>query len=141
MQRGCPGGVPSERGVTSRSPTPTPPSSTPPMDSPRAHPAKNWKKETVREQNGVALSRPCSADRSGAGGHGTARIGLREIPGERSGRRPQVLQEVPGRSTGVPVLASADVADEALQRTHDIVTHLLAGRPDILEAMAKTARA
>jgi hypothetical protein len=37
---------------------------------------------------------------------------------------------------GVPVLASADVADEALQRTHEIVTHLLAGRPDILEAMA-----
>ena len=38
---------------------------------------------------------------------------------------------------GVPVLASADVADEALQRTHEIVTHLLAGRPDILEALAK----
>ena len=37
----------------------------------------------------------------------------------------------------MPVLASADVADEALQRTHEIVTHLLAGRPDILEAMAK----
>ncbi len=38
---------------------------------------------------------------------------------------------------GVPVLASADVADEALRRTHEIVTHLLAGRPDIVEAMAK----
>jgi hypothetical protein len=38
---------------------------------------------------------------------------------------------------GVPVLASADVADEALQRTHEMVTHLLAGRPDILEALAK----
>jgi hypothetical protein len=38
---------------------------------------------------------------------------------------------------GVPVLASADVADEALRRTHEIVTHLLAGRPDILETMAK----
>ena len=37
----------------------------------------------------------------------------------------------------MPVLASADVADEALQRTHEIVTHLLAGRPDILEALAK----
>jgi hypothetical protein len=37
---------------------------------------------------------------------------------------------------GIPVLASADVADEALQRTHEIVTHLLAGRPDILESMA-----
>ncbi len=38
---------------------------------------------------------------------------------------------------GVPVFASADVADLALKRTHEIVTHLLAGRPDILEAMAK----
>jgi hypothetical protein len=38
---------------------------------------------------------------------------------------------------GMPVLASADVADEALKRTHDIVTHLLAGRPDILQAMVQ----
>jgi hypothetical protein len=38
---------------------------------------------------------------------------------------------------GVPVLASADVADTALQRTHEIVTRLLAGRTDVLEAMAK----
>src|SRR5258708_18467328 len=35
------------------------------------------------------------------------------------------------------VVASAEVADEALQRTYDIVTHMLAGRPDILEAMVK----
>ncbi len=38
---------------------------------------------------------------------------------------------------GMAVLASAEVADEALQRTHEIVTHLLAGRPDLLGAMAK----
>jgi hypothetical protein len=38
---------------------------------------------------------------------------------------------------GMTVMASADVADEALQRTYDIVTHLLAGRPDVLEAMVK----
>jgi len=38
---------------------------------------------------------------------------------------------------GLPVLASAEVADEALQRTHFLVTHLLAGRPDILQAMVK----
>jgi hypothetical protein len=38
---------------------------------------------------------------------------------------------------GLPVAAHADVADEALQRTYYIVTHLLAGRPDILEAMVK----
>jgi hypothetical protein len=38
---------------------------------------------------------------------------------------------------GMPVVASAEVADEALRRTHDIVTHLLAGRPDVLEAMVK----
>jgi hypothetical protein len=38
---------------------------------------------------------------------------------------------------GLPVVASAEVADEALQRTHFLVTHLLAGRPDVLEAMVK----
>jgi hypothetical protein len=38
---------------------------------------------------------------------------------------------------GLPVVAAAEVADEALQRTYSIVTHLLAGRPDVLEAMAK----
>ena len=38
---------------------------------------------------------------------------------------------------GVPVVASGEVANEALQRTHYLVTHLLAGRPDILQAMAK----
>jgi predicted metalloprotease with PDZ domain/dipeptidyl aminopeptidase/acylaminoacyl peptidase len=38
---------------------------------------------------------------------------------------------------GLPVAASAEVADLALQRTHDLVSHLLAGRPDVLEAMVK----
>jgi hypothetical protein len=38
---------------------------------------------------------------------------------------------------GVAVLASGEVADEALLRTHHIVTHMLAGRADVLEAMAK----
>jgi alpha-glucosidase len=38
---------------------------------------------------------------------------------------------------GVPVVASSAVADEALRRTHYLVTHLLAGRPDVLEAMVK----
>jgi hypothetical protein len=38
---------------------------------------------------------------------------------------------------GMPVVAANEVADEALQRTYDIVTHLLAGRPDVLEAMVK----
>lgn len=36
---------------------------------------------------------------------------------------------------GMPVAASAVVADLALQRTYDIVTHMLAGRPDVLKAM------
>jgi hypothetical protein len=36
---------------------------------------------------------------------------------------------------GMPVAAHRDVADLALQRTYDIVTHMLAGRPDILQAM------
>jgi hypothetical protein len=38
---------------------------------------------------------------------------------------------------GLTVAASGDVADEALRRTHEIVTRMLAGRPDILAAMAK----
>src|SRR5829696_6911324 len=38
---------------------------------------------------------------------------------------------------GMPVVAAAEVADEALQRTYSIVTHMLAGRPDVLEAMVK----
>src|SRR5262249_7609241 len=38
----------------------------------------------------------------------------------------------------MPVAASAEVADEALQRTHYLVTHLLAGRPDILQAMVSS---
>jgi len=36
---------------------------------------------------------------------------------------------------GLPVAAHADVSDLALQRTYDIVTHMLAGRPDVLQAM------
>ena len=38
---------------------------------------------------------------------------------------------------GLSVAAGAEVADEALQRTYVLVTHMLAGRPDVLEAMAK----
>src|SRR3954454_19564141 len=39
---------------------------------------------------------------------------------------------------GLPVVAAAEVADQALQRTHEIVTHLLAGRPDVMDVMVKT---
>jgi hypothetical protein len=38
---------------------------------------------------------------------------------------------------GLSIAASAEVADEALQRTYHLVTHLLAGRPDVLAAMRK----
>src|SRR5262245_29773868 len=38
---------------------------------------------------------------------------------------------------GLSIAASADVADEALHRTHHIVTHMLAGRPDVFAAMSK----
>jgi hypothetical protein len=38
---------------------------------------------------------------------------------------------------GLSIAAGADVADEALQRTYHIVTHMLAGRPDVLDAMRK----
>ena len=33
---------------------------------------------------------------------------------------------------GLPVVAAAEVADEALHRTYEIVSHMLAGRPDVL---------
>ncbi len=36
---------------------------------------------------------------------------------------------------GMPVAANGAVSDLALQRTYHIVTHMLAGRPDILQAM------
>ena len=36
---------------------------------------------------------------------------------------------------GVALVASGEVADEALQRDYDIVTHMLAGRPDIIHEM------
>lgn len=38
---------------------------------------------------------------------------------------------------GLPVAAAGEVADLALQRTHEIVSHMLAGRPDILQAMVE----
>jgi alpha-glucosidase len=39
---------------------------------------------------------------------------------------------------GLPVVAAGVVADQALHRTHEIVTHMLAGRPDIVDQMVKT---
>src|ERR1051326_6590863 len=36
---------------------------------------------------------------------------------------------------GLPVAAVGEVADQALERTSYIVTHMLAGRPDIIQAM------
>jgi dienelactone hydrolase len=38
---------------------------------------------------------------------------------------------------GIPAAGSAEIADEALERTFSIVTHMLAGRPDILQAMVQ----
>jgi alpha-glucosidase len=38
---------------------------------------------------------------------------------------------------GMPVVASGVVADEALQRTYTIVTSMLAGRPDVIQAMVR----
>jgi hypothetical protein len=36
---------------------------------------------------------------------------------------------------GIPVVAAAEVADRALGRAYDLVTHMLAGRPDVLKAL------
>jgi hypothetical protein len=38
---------------------------------------------------------------------------------------------------GLSIAAGGDVADEALERTYEIVMHMLGGRPDILAAMQK----
>ena len=38
---------------------------------------------------------------------------------------------------GMPVVSSAVVGDEALQRTFTIVTRMLAGRPDVLQSMVR----
>jgi len=38
---------------------------------------------------------------------------------------------------GMPVVAASEVSDAALQRTYWIVTHLLAGRPDVVAALVK----
>src|SRR5436190_1781018 len=38
---------------------------------------------------------------------------------------------------GLSIAAAGEVADEALTRTYHIVTHMLAGRPDVLAAMRK----
>src|SRR6266851_75653 len=40
-------------------------------------------------------------------------------------------------ANGLSIAAGADVAHAALERTYHIVTHMLAGRPDILDAMRK----
>ena len=37
----------------------------------------------------------------------------------------------------MPVVAAVEVDDLALQRAWSIVTHMLAGRPDVVEAMVK----
>ena len=36
---------------------------------------------------------------------------------------------------GISLAASGEVADAALQRDYDIITHMLAGRPDIIQSM------
>lgn len=38
---------------------------------------------------------------------------------------------------GMPVVAAAEVDDRALGRTHEIVTHMLAGRQDVVETFVK----
>jgi hypothetical protein len=38
---------------------------------------------------------------------------------------------------GIPVVAAEEVSDVALQRTYEIVTHMLAGRPDIFQALVE----
>ncbi|MBB5353152.1 hypothetical protein HNR46_003406 [Haloferula luteola] len=39
---------------------------------------------------------------------------------------------------GMPAVASPEVDDRALLRTHEIVSHMLAGRPDVVQALVET---
>src|SRR4051794_22008157 len=41
-------------------------------------------------------------------------------------------------ASGLSIAAAGVVADEALERTFEIVTRMLAGRPDVFNAMQKT---
>ena len=52
----------------------------------------------------------------------------------------EVAREFYGKyieADGLPIVAHHDVADEALIRSREIVVSMLAGRPDVLEAMAE----
>jgi dipeptidyl aminopeptidase/acylaminoacyl peptidase len=56
-------------------------------------------------------------------------------PGDREAARQFYKKYIDVK--GLPAAASAEVADEALERTYSIVTHMLAGRPDVLQTMVQ----
>src|SRR5262245_40330452 len=80
---------------------------------------------------------------SGAANHSLQRVPAVSVPPEsffakvREGDREAARQFYKKYIDvqGMPVVAAAEVADEALQRTYAIVTHMLAGRPDVLDTM------
>jgi hypothetical protein len=60
---------------------------------------------------------------------------LRYSPADRAAARKFYTKYV--NLAGLSIAASGEVSDEALLRDYDIITRLLAGRPDIIAAMAK----
>jgi DUF1680 family protein len=86
-----------------------------------------------------------SAEENGIGpvfGVRTVRLSLSEPPDEFfekvRGRHREAARQFYKKYldiNGIPVVAAGEVADAALYRTHEIVSHMLAGRPDIVEAM------
>jgi hypothetical protein len=60
-----------------------------------------------------------------------------ELVGERDRDAARAFYKKYVEVGGMPVAAADEVADEALRRTHEIVSHMLAGRPDVVEALVR----
>ena len=87
-----------------------------------------WQREHVRTPN------PQSPDSTTTAGDGAAGVVLPKVrEKDRDAARAFYRKYLDVK--GMPVVASAEVADLALQRTYEIVTHVLAGRPDVVKAM------
>jgi len=97
-----------------------------------------------------ALQPPASQNRAtlGAAGATDWRKGIPEVtaPPEAFFKRYGGKEEAVARKFykkyiavkgGLNVAAAGEVADDALKRTYYIVTHMLAGRPDVLDVMVK----
>ena len=87
----------------------------------------------------------CQLRRSACRNHGVDRDGGRHTPpesffemvAEKDRDAARQFYKKYAEVDGMPVVAAGEVADEALVRTCEIVSHMLAGRPDVVEQMVK----